>query len=93
MENQVKLSEEELASVQELREAIRRNVEASGKLNIRKHFIEMELNEINNELSKIYTESMELDSMEKNKIDEIVGKYGEGQLDFSTGIYTVKPTE
>lgn len=93
MENQVKLSEEELASVQELRESIRRNVEAAGKLNIRKHFIEDELKSINEELSKVYLESMELDSMEKAKIDEIVGKYGEGQLDFSTGIYTIKTNE
>jgi len=91
MENQIKLTAEELASVQELRESIRETVEASGKLNIRKHFIETELNEINNELSKIYAQSMELDSLEKAKIDEIVGKYGEGQLDFSTGIYTTKP--
>jgi ATP-dependent Lon protease len=75
MENQVKLSEEELASVQELRESIRRNVEAAGKLHIRKYFIEDELKSIHEELSKVYLESMELDSMEKVKIDEILEKY------------------
>jgi hypothetical protein len=32
---------------------------------------------------------MHLGEKEKLKIDEIVAKYGEGKLDFASGIYTI----
>lgn len=85
----IKLSEQELNSIIELRNLAKNNVEKIGKLNIQKYFLESELGFVNEQLSGLYTESMELNEQEKSKIDEIVGKYGEGKLDFATGIYTV----
>ena len=38
--NKIKLSEEELASISELRMAILANVETLGRLNIKKHFLQ-----------------------------------------------------
>ena len=84
-----KLSQEELDSIISLRNLAKENVEKIGKLNIQKYFLESELEFVKEQLSSLYTESMQLNEQEKSKIDEVVGKYGEGKLDFATGVYTV----
>ena len=90
MTDQIKITEEELNSIVNLRERILRNIESIGKMNIKKHFTELDLNEVNSTLSQAYEESENL-SMEENRItQEITQKYGEGELDFNTGIYSVK---
>ena len=84
----IKLSQEELESIKELREKIRSNVEKIGRLNIRKHFSETELNLIKMDLDTEYLETEELSRQESKVVDAIVAKYGDGDLDFTTGIYT-----
>lgn len=88
-QNQIKLSQEELDSITSLRNNIRENIETVGKLNIRKFFLRQELESVEAELSSLYLESINLDQMEVEKTNEIISKYGEGKLDFATGIYTV----
>ena len=44
---------------------------------------------ITSKLSEIYQRAEQLEANEKEKIDEIVSKYGEGKLDFATGIYQI----
>jgi hypothetical protein len=85
----VKLTQEELDSILSLRNLVKENVEKVGKLNIQKHFLEQELEFVEEQLGALYQEAMQLGEKEKSKIDEIVGKYGEGKLDFATGIYTI----
>jgi hypothetical protein len=85
----IKLPQEELDSIIELRNSIRDNTTESGKLNIQKHFIQTELDMITSKLSEIYQRAEQLEANEKEKIDEIVSKYGEGKLDFATGIYQI----
>jgi len=89
MEKNVTLTKEEMDSIIQLRGEIRENTAESGRLNIQKHFIQAELDVINLRLSEVYKNAEHLDAREKEKIDEIVAKYGEGQLDFATGIYQV----
>lgn len=90
MSESIKISQEELNPILDLRERIRSNVESIGRLNIRRHFTQLELNQINEDLNQAYSLSEEL-SVEENKVvEEITSKYGEGDLDFSTGAYTAK---
>ena len=86
--NQVKITTEELDRINSLRREILENVEGIGRFNIRKHFLVKELEGIDAELFASLQKSEELDSKEKELIDEIIGKYGEGQLNFETGVYT-----
>jgi hypothetical protein len=88
MSEPIKLSQEELDSIKDLRERIRTNVENIGRLNIKKHFTETELNLINLDLGVSYSETEELSREESKIVDGIVAKYGDGDLDFTTGIYT-----
>jgi len=90
MTEQIRISQEELNPILDLRERIRTNVESIGRLNIKRHFAQLELNQINEDLDQAYGNTEEL-SMEENRVvNEITTKYGEGDLDFNTGIYTPK---
>lgn len=90
MSDQIKISQEELNSLLDLRERIRTNVESIGRLNIKRHFTQLELNQTVEDLDVAYSVSEDL-SMEENRVvQEITAKYGEGDLDFNTGLYTTK---
>jgi len=88
MENNIKLTPEELQSIQTLREQAKENVDKIGRMNIQKFFLEKELEFVQEQLEALYSETMQLNEKEKEKVDEIVSKYGEGKLDFATGLYT-----
>lgn len=85
----IKLSQEEMDVIIQLRDSIRENTTESGKLNIQKHFIQTELDMIESKLKEVYAKAEQLDASEKELIDSVVLKYGEGKLDFATGIYQV----
>ena len=90
MSDQIKISQEELNSLLDLRERIRTNVESIGRLNIKRHFTQLEMDQIAGDLDQAYSVSEDL-SMEENRVvQEITAKYGEGDLDFSTGVYSPK---
>jgi hypothetical protein len=88
MSEPIKLSQEELDSIKDLREKIRSNVEKIGRLNIKRHFTETELNLMKIDIDTEYLETEELSRQESKIVDSIVSKYGDGDLDFNTGLYT-----
>lgn len=90
MTEKSKITQEELNSILELREKIRANVEMIGRLNIKRHFVQIDLDQVNNDLKEAYSVSEDLSLEENRVVNEITSKYGEGDLDFSTGEYTKK---
>ena len=90
MSDQIKISQEELNSLLDLRERIRTNVESIGRLNIKRHFTQLELNQTVEDLNVAYSTSEDLSMEESRVVQEITAKYGEGDLDFNTGVYTPK---
>ncbi len=90
MAEPIKISQEELDNLLILREKIRANVESIGRLNIKRHFIEVELKTAQEELAHAYEESENLSMEEQRIVNETVQKYGDGDLDFNTGLYTSK---
>lgn len=90
MADQTTVSQDELNSILDLRERIRTNVESIGRLNIKKHFVQMELDQISGDLGQAYMMSEDLSLEENRVVKEITAKYGEGDLDFTTGVYTPK---
>ena len=90
MTEPIKMSQEELDHILILREKIRANVESIGRLNIKKHFIELELKTAHEDLAHAYEESENLSMEEQRLVNETVQKYGDGDLDFNTGLYTTK---
>jgi hypothetical protein len=90
MAEQIKITEEELSQVLDLRVRIRENVERIGRLNVQKHFVELELSHINEELNQTYIVTEDLSAEENRIVKEISEKYGDGSLDFETGVFTPK---
>ena len=90
MSSQIKITEEELKQVLELREKIRTNVETLGRLSVRRHFANLELHEIDAEIDQTHLITEDLSAEENRIVKEISQKYGDGSLDFETGIYTPK---
>ena len=90
MADSIKISQEELNSLLDLRERIRTNVESIGRLNIKRHFTQLELNQVNEDLNQVYSVSEDLSMEETRIVEEMTSKYGEGDLDFNTGVYTPK---
>ena len=84
----IKISEEELFQIQDLRERIRTNGELIGRLNIRKYFIESDSLKLNQELTGAYSTIEDLSIEENRIVTELVSKYGNGDLNFVTGEYT-----
>ena len=90
MAEPIKIPQEELDNILILREKIRANVESIGRLNIKKHFINLELKSTQEDLAHAYEESENLSMEEQRLVNETVEKYGDGDLDFMTGIYSPK---
>ncbi len=90
MTEPIKISQEELNSLLDLRERIRTNVESIGRLNIKRHFTQLELNQTVEDLNVAYSNSEDLSMEESRVVQEITAKYGEGDLDFNTGLYSPK---
>ena len=87
MSENIKITQEELDSLVSLRERIRSNVESVGRLNIKKHFTESELAQVNADLAEAYAVSEDLAMEETRVVSEITSKYGDGDLNFETGDY------
>jgi len=93
MENQIKLSSEELEKVQSLRNEARENVDKIGRMNIQHHFLTEEIRFVEEQLQSLYGETSDIKKREQELVNNIVSKYGEGQLDFNTGIYSQNQDE
>lgn len=87
-QNKTIITQEELTTVNELRNEILNNVENLGRLNIKKHFLQKEIAEVEFELVALLQKSEELDTREREVTSQIIEKYGEGNLNFQTGEYT-----
>lgn len=88
--NQIRLTDDELKEINDLRLEILDNVESLGRLNIKKHFLQRELSEIEFEIASHLQKSEELDGAERSLTSRVIEKYGEGNLNFQTGEYTKK---
>jgi hypothetical protein len=91
MESQeLKLSEEDFKKVQEVRVKTQNNLMQIGQLTLKKNQYEAEIENLNMMLGNALMESEELLGEEKGIANAIVEKYGDIELNVSTGTYTKK---
>lgn len=88
--NTIKLTQGDLDSINALRQEILENVETLGRLNIKRHFMQKEISEVDFDLASNLQKSEDLDAKERELTSTIIQKYGEGNLNFVTGEYTSK---
>tara|TARA_Y100000592_G_C5395994_1_gene280648 strand:+ start:314 stop:601 length:288 start_codon:yes stop_codon:yes gene_type:complete len=93
MSEEIKFTEEEMKKVSEIRQKYVTIQNSFGQISINR----LRLNQQNDDLDKaeqtLSTEFMENQNSERDFVDEINKKYGDGNLDINTGIFTKSQTE
>jgi hypothetical protein len=85
---QITLTQEEINSIVELQKSYVGVRDNFGSLEIARFKSEQELESISNQKLRLENEYSKLNSTEKELVDNLTKKYGQGNLDLSTGIFT-----
>jgi len=88
LENQSKFSEEELKTVKEIQDEYVRMQNRFGQVSIAKIRVEEQLSAIEKTEKQLHESYQNLQNKEKDFLDGITKKYGEGTLNPDTGDFT-----
>lgn len=88
MEETVKLPEELVLEVQALKDELMDNVIRVGRLSVQKSFYEKDLDMINGQLNELHDQAALIYQKEEDLQQRVISQYGNGKLDFETGIFT-----
>ena len=93
MSEEIKFTEEEMKQVSEIRQKYVTIQNSFGQISINR----LRLNQQNEDLDKaeqtLSAEFMENQNSERDFVDGINKKYGDGNLDINTGVFTKSQTE
>jgi hypothetical protein len=87
MSEQIKLPEELILEIQKLRDELTQNVVRIGRLNVQASFFRKDLEIIENDLKALYEQAEKISIEEERVQQKVVDQYGEGKLDFESGIF------
>ena len=93
MSEPIKFTEEELKEVNDLQGSYLNLQNALGQISIGRIRVEQQLDDYDKAEDKVRNEFSETQVKERNFIDAINKKYGDGNLDITTGIFTPKSPE
>ena len=88
MEETLKLPEELVLEVQALKDELMDNVIRVGRLSVQRSFYEKDLEMINSQLSELHDQAALIYQKEEDLQQRVISQYGNGKLDFETGIFT-----
>ena len=93
MTEEIKLSEEELKSLQELSQSYQ-NIQASfGQMKVQKILNQQQADALEEAEVKMDADYKDIQDSERKLVEELNEKYGPGQLDPQTGVFTPVPQE
>jgi glycosyltransferase involved in cell wall biosynthesis len=88
MSEQIKLPEELLMEIQKLRDELTANVVRVGRLNIEAAFHRKDLEIIETEINSLYDYAEDISLKESDLQKKVTDQFGNGKLDFESGIFT-----
>jgi hypothetical protein len=88
MSEQIKLPEELLMEIQKLRDELTSNVVRIGRLNVEAAFHRKDLEILESEINSLYDYAEEISLRESDLQKRVTDQYGNGKLDFETGLFT-----
>lgn len=88
MSEQIKLPEELLMEIQKLRDELTQNVIRIGRLNVEAAFHRKDLELVEQELKALYDYAEDISIRESELQQKVIGEYGNGKLDFESGMFT-----
>ena len=93
MAEEIKFSEEELKSLQELSQSYQ-NIQASfGQLKVQKILNQQQAEALEEAEVKMDSDYKDIQDNERKLVEELNEKYGPGQLDPQTGVFTPAPPQ
>ena len=93
MADKVKFTEEEMKKINTLQESYRNLQNTFGQLSVNRIRLNQQLNDLQKAETTIENQFVETQTAEKAFVDTINKKYGDGNLDLTSGVFTPKPIE
>ena len=93
MSEEVKFTEEEMGSITELQNSYLNIQNSMGQLEIQRIRLEQQLQDLDTSKNSLQTEFVKAQTNEREFVESINKKYGDGNLDLNTGVFTPKPVE
>jgi hypothetical protein len=90
-ESEIKFSDEELTSLRELQEGYSEKAAQFGQLKIQKLLVQQQLDALESTEVQMESDYSALQEREREIVKELNEKYGPGNLDPTTGVFTPAP--
>ena len=87
-----KFSEEELKSLQDLQNSYQQKQLQFGQLEVQRLLVSQQLEQLDSAKTKLEVEYGEVQETERKLVADLNEKYGPGNLDPATGVFTPAPT-
>ena len=91
--SEIKFTEEELKSLNDLNQGYTTKQQQFGQLKVQRILLTQQLEALDETEIRLETEYSELQKSEQNLVAELNTKYGPGQLDPNTGVFTPNAQE
>ena len=92
-DQETKFSEDELKSLQDLQTSYQQKQLQFGQLEVQRLLVAQQLEQLDNAKSKLEVEYGEVQETERTLVKSLNDKYGPGNLDPATGVFTPAPVE
>ena len=92
-DKEVKFSKDEMSKIDELQQTYVGLQNALGQMGVARIRLEQQINDLNDNEGKVRAQFTETQNKEREFVQSINKKYGDGNLDLSSGVFTPKPTE
>ena len=93
MAEEIKFSEEELKSLQELSQSYQNIQSSFGQVKVQKILNQQQADALEEAEVKMDADYKDIQDNERKLVEELNEKYGPGQLDPQTGVFTPAPKE
>ena len=90
---EIKFSDEELKSLQDLQNSYQQKQLQFGQLEVQRLLVTQQLDSLDSAKAKLEVEYGEVQETERTLVQSLNEKYGPGNLDPATGVFTPAPVE
>ena len=92
-DKEIKFAEEEMKTIQGIQDSYFEVQNDFGKLNLAKIKLEQQLDELDSADDNLTKKFVDTQEKERNFLEDITKKYGEGSLNPETGVFTANKSE
>ena len=92
-DNEVKFTEDEMNTIKELQQTYAAVQNTLGQLSVSRIRLSQEIGSLDEAENKLRNDFVETQQKERDFVQDINKKYGDGNLDLNTGVFTPRPAE